>query len=311
MIFDFNDFSKAFLSILFTGMPFLLFGTVLAGFVEAFVPANAIQKVLPKNKVLAVFFAGGLGMIFPMCECGVVAVLRRLLGKGLPISFAVTYMFASPIVNPIVMVSTYTAFTGQNPLSMTVARLLLGFSVAVIVGLTIIKMPAERVLSHRLLKMPRLGLFSGGFPKSGFSLESLSTRAKIRHALHCAAVDFLDVSVFLVMGAAVAGVFNTALPQASLAVFSADPLMAIQVMIGLSVILCLCSTSDAFVAAILQAFPPAAKLAMLVFGPMFDLKLLFLYLSAFHPWFILRTVLIIYILTTVSTYILHYLRWLV
>jgi uncharacterized protein len=51
-------------------------------------------------------------------------------------------------------------------------------------------------------------------------------------------------------------------------------------------ILSLCSTSDAFIAATLISFPAVAKLAFLVFGPMFDLKLLFIYGAVFRKRFV-------------------------
>ena len=64
------------------------------------------------------------------------------------------------------------------------------------------------------------------------------------------------------------------------------------VMMALAFILSLCSTSDAFVAATLkvafptQAYEYAAKLGFLVFGPMVDVKLLFMYASIFRAKFV-------------------------
>jgi hypothetical protein len=52
-------------------------------------------------------------------------------------------------------------------------------------------------------------------------------------------------------------------------------------------VLSVCSTTDAFIAATLTTFPMAAKLAFLVFGPMLDFKLLFLYGAAFSKRFII------------------------
>jgi uncharacterized membrane protein YraQ (UPF0718 family) len=47
---------------------------------------------------------------------------------------------------------------------------------------------------------------------------------------------------------------------------------------GVAAALALCSTTDAFIAATsFPAFPPMAKLAFLLFGPMVDLKLFWLY----------------------------------
>ena len=54
--------------------------------------------------------------------------------------------------------------------------------------------------------------------------------------------------------------------------------MAIFAMMAAALALALCSTTDAFIAATsFPGFPMTAKLAFLVFGPMFDLKLYWLY----------------------------------
>jgi uncharacterized membrane protein YraQ (UPF0718 family) len=54
----------------------------------------------------------------------------------------------------------------------------------------------------------------------------------------------------------------------------------------LAFILSLCSTSDAFIAATLDKFSWGAKLAFLTFGPMMDVKLLFLYQTVMTRRFI-------------------------
>ena len=87
--------------------------------------------------------AGLMGAVFPVCECAVVPVIRRLVKKGLPVSCALTYMLAAPIVNPITALSTWKAFQGQDAAMMTSSRLLLGFLIAVAVGL-IVSTPAAR-----------------------------------------------------------------------------------------------------------------------------------------------------------------------
>ena len=55
---------------------------------------------------------------------------------------------------------------------------------------------------------------------------------------------------------------------------------------GLAFVLSLCSTSDAFIAATLAKFSWGAKLAFLTFGPMMDVKLLFLYQTVLRKRFI-------------------------
>src|SRR4051812_5496339 len=100
--FSFPDFSFAFLSILLEGLPFLLIGTAISGLIDQFLPARLMTRLLPRNPYVGAMVSGLLGLIFPMCECGVVPVIRRLMAKGLPPSNAVAHMLAAPIVNPIV-----------------------------------------------------------------------------------------------------------------------------------------------------------------------------------------------------------------
>src|SRR3954470_2943482 len=95
-------------------MPFIILGAVVAGVLEEFLPQQFITKLLPKSVVPAVMIGALLGLVFPMCECGIIPVMRRLLRKGLPLSCCVAYMLAGPIINVVVMVNTYMALSGME-----------------------------------------------------------------------------------------------------------------------------------------------------------------------------------------------------
>ncbi len=144
--FSFTDFSYAFLSVLLEGVPFILIGTLLSGTIDEFLPSRVMVRLLPRNAFLGICLSGAMGLVFPMCECGVVPVIRRLIGKGLPISNAIAYMLAAPIVNPIVILSTYAAFRGQNAAEFTSLRLGVGYLVSVIVALAVHNLPSQSVL---------------------------------------------------------------------------------------------------------------------------------------------------------------------
>jgi hypothetical protein len=64
-------------------------------------------------------------------------------------------------------------------------------------------------------------------------------------------------------------------------------LLAIVLMMGLAIALCLCSEADAFVAASFVTLRPSAKVAFLVLGPMLDFKLYAMYTRIFRPRLIL------------------------
>ncbi len=308
--FHFSDFAFSFLSILFEGIPFLLLGAVIAGFVDVFVPARWLTQVLPKNPTAAVFLSGLLGMIFPMCECGSVIIIRRFLMKGLPVSSAIAYMLAAPIVSPIVAISTFAAFRGQNPWMMTSMRLLIGYGVAVGAALIVQRLPLDKVLQralHRALPGREGNEGAEASAGDGESGAKVATKARRRKGkLKIAAVpqaqggigtkllrvarsttpDFLDVALFFVIGAAVAALFNTSIDQSVILPLAANATLATLSMMGLAALLALCSSTDAFIAATFVTFPFTAKLAFLVFGPLVDVKLFFLYSLIFRRRFV-------------------------
>jgi uncharacterized membrane protein YraQ (UPF0718 family) len=304
-----QDFALAFLSILFEGAPFILLGTLISGFVDIYLPAGTMDRFLPKNRVLAVIVAGLLGAVFPVCECAVVPVIRRLVSKGLPVACALTYMLAAPIFNPITALSTWKAFQGQQAGLMTGSRLLLGLVLAVSVGLIASRLSRTAILKAKLAASlaagdgvkpppptpshaccghddePGHGPSCCGHDPSPASTADSRLVAAFRSALK----DFVEVGVYFTIGVAITALFNTGIAPGAkwLDGLAQNPTAAPAALMALAFILSLCSTSDAFIAATLAKFTFGAKLAFLTFGPMMDVKLLFLYQSVLNKRFIL------------------------
>ena len=217
------------------------------------------------------------GIAFPVCECGSVPVARRLVSKGLAPSAAVTFMLAAPILNPVVVASTFVAYRGRDSLwTMVLGRMGLGFLVAVAVGWVVGNVRKDDLLRARPGDdehdaeddEPRWSRFFGHL--SG---------------------DFVFMGRFLVMGAAIAAAVQTFVPQSVIGRVAGTPVLDLVAMMALAFLLSLCSESDAFVAASFVQFGPAAQLAFLVFGPMVDMKLGALYVGTYSRGF-LRTVVI-------------------
>lgn len=278
--FSLPDFAYSFLSVVLEGVPFILMGVVMSGVIDVFLPPRVLARLLPRNAAAGILLGGALGAVLPMCECGIVVVIRRLLQKGLPLSNAMAYMLAAPVVNPIVAISTYAAFRGQGPLEMTLCRIGLSFAVAVIMASIVYFLRRSFVLRPDL----------AAIPDAGDHHDHRSGREKVAAAVRAATGDFLDVTVFFVLGAAVATLFNTSVNQQVIMPLAEDRALATGSMMALAALLSLCSTSDAFVAATFTGFPSASKLAFLVFGPVVDLKLIFIYGLVFRKRFIVLLV---------------------
>jgi len=282
--FSLPDFQYAFLSILLEGAPFLLAGALLSGILEEYLPPSLMTRLLPANPRLAIVASAFVGLVIPVCECGIVPVVRRLLRKGLPVSCGITYMLTAPIVNPLVILSTLAAFRGQGAIEMTSLRFTLGIVVAVAAGLVCTRFAPFSIL--------RPGILAPGEGEHHHHHDTdPGISGRLANVAATATRDFLDVSVFFVLGAAAAALFGTAVNQEIILPLSTNLPLSIASLMGLASVLSVCSTTDAFIAATLTSFPMAAKLAFLVFGPMLDFKLLFLYGAAFSKRFILMLAL--------------------
>jgi uncharacterized membrane protein YraQ (UPF0718 family) len=298
-----GDVLMAFLSILFEGAPYILVGTILSGFIDAFLPAGLLERALPKNKILATLAAGFLGLFFPVCECAVVPVVRRLVQKGLPLSCAMTYLLSAPIINPIVAVSTLTAFKEFADItslpavldaSMTLARLSLGYVVAVLVGLLMLRFRITDILKPSIAASVTAAAAARIDHPEGTTSAPFNDR--LVHAMRTAMRDFLDTGMYFTIGVIITSIFNTQVDQTQVAKFAASDWIAIPSMMSLAFVLSLCSTSDAFIAAPMESFSLAAKLAFLVFGPMMDVKLVFMYAAVFKRRVVISMLIGLFIL---------------
>jgi uncharacterized membrane protein YraQ (UPF0718 family) len=307
-----GDFFFAFLSILLEGAPYIVLGTLVSGLIDAYLPSGAMDKLLPKNRPLAIFISGLLGSIFPVCECAVVPVIRRLVKKGLPVSCAITYMLAAPIINPITVLSTWSAFRGGEPpedsLFMVLSRLLIAYIVTVGVGLIVQRFSARAILRPHLAKevedLEKADSHTHDHKHShdhdhkhtedcghdhshDHSHAPAADGSKLVAALRTAQRDFLDTGMYFTIGIMITALFNTQINKSGLDGIASSDWAGVPAMMVLAFILSLCSTSDAFIAAALQQFSTAAKLAFLIFGPMVDVKLIFMYSAVFRSKFVI------------------------
>jgi hypothetical protein len=313
-----RDFILLFTSILYEAMPFIVLGAVIAGILEELVPQRLVLRLIPQNRALAITIGGGLGLLFPMCECGIITVMRRLLRKGVPLSCCVCYMLSGPIINGVVMLSTYVAFQGRENDTDSSGRLLyqmgggtmmglrvgLGFLTAVVTGL-IVEWQYRKHGDKLLVPVMRFGAARNENENETGPARPWKERvgAISETALH----DFIDVTVFLILGALLAAFARQVIPQQEVEDFSRRfPVAAIGAMMGLAVLLCLCSEADAFVAASFVTLRPAAKLAFLVLGPMLDLKLFMMYHRVFRPRLIWTIIICVVLQVLIYSLLVHF-----
>jgi uncharacterized protein len=280
----FLQMNTIFISILIEALPFILLGVLISGIIQIFVTEEMMARIIPKNKIFAVFSAAFIGAIFPACECGIVPITRRLMAKGVPLYAAIPFMLTGPVINPIVLFSTYIAF--GNNWDMVLYRGGIALLVALIVG----------------------GLLSIQFKDSQLKndvadhVHRKSLKGKFIGMLKHSIDELFSVGKFLILGAFVAALIQTTVKTSTLLDIGQGPLSSNLVMMGLAYVLSLCSEADAFVAASFRStFSTGSLVAFLVFGPMLDIKNTLMLLGTFKVKFVLYLMGYITILVSIIT----------
>ncbi|WP_076367649.1 permease [Peribacillus simplex] len=269
-----------FISILIESLPFILLGVLISGIIQMFVSEEMIAKIIPKNPILSVLSAIGAGVFFLACECGIVPITRRLIAKGVPLSAAIAFMLSAPILNPIVLFSTYIAF--GNSWSMVFYRAGIAFVVVLIIAC---------ILSFQFktnqLKQEHI---------EHIHHHKLTFKDKITGMFKHSIEEFFSVGKYLIIGALLAAAIQTFLKTSLLLEIGQGKLSGNAVMMALSYVMSLCSQADAFVASSFRStFSPSSLVAFLVFGAMFDIKNTIMLLGTFKTKFVLCLMAYIFI----------------
>ena len=279
-----------FQGLLIEALPFLFIGVLIAGLARWIAPGGRWLQSLPDQPILAPLSGAALGFALPACECGNVPVARRLLAGGASMGSALGFLFAAPVLNPIVLASTWAAFPDQPWL--IAARPLGALLVAVVLSGVLQQLPegqllersllAERRLSQPLAEASLLERKSGvlGPPPPRAEPSRPSLRTVLEHSTR----EFLNLAVLLILGSLIAATVQTLLPRSWLLAVGGAPTLSILSLMLMAVVISVCSSVDAFLALGFAAqITPGALLAFLVLGPVVDLKLLGLFGVIMRP----------------------------
>ena len=255
------------LSVLIEALPFVILGVVLSIVVQVWLPADAIQRWLPRRAWARRAVLSLLGMLIPVCECGNVPFARGLMMRGLAPAEALTFLMAAPIVNPIVILTTHAAFGWDG--GILVARLVGGYLIANLIGWIYSRHPSpDALLTERFVATCDRVTHEHGTP--------------IRRSLTQFLIELRAVMPALVIGSAVAGAVQVLIPRDVLLAIGSNPVLSIVAMMALAMTVAICSNVDAFFAlSFASTFSPGAIVAFLLVGPLVDIKMLALMRTTF------------------------------
>ncbi len=298
-----NDIAVIFISIILEAIPFLLLGSIISALIQEFVSDATLKKIIPKNPILASFVGVLLGFFIPACDCAVIPVALRLLKKKVPVNVCVSFMLASPIINPVTLASTIYAFRSTEP-KLILYRIVGGVVIAMIVGLVV-----------RLLTNPDDILKENSDNLEGCSCSHSCTcdhehhankkHSKMYHVLIHSKEEFLDIMRYLLLGALITALIQVLIVKLNIQITNINSAFQNGVMMIFAYILSLCSTADVFVAkTFLYEVNNSAILAFLILGPMIDIKNTIVLLQRCNKKFVLKLILLIFITIFILTSII-------
>jgi uncharacterized membrane protein YraQ (UPF0718 family) len=272
-----STFGVIFASIVVEALPFILLGAGVSAAMAVFVPRRVFERIGALPRGLQLPGAALAGVAFPVCECGSVPVARRLIERGVAPAAGIAFMLAAPILNPIVVASTWVAYGGgRRGAEMAAARCGVGLIVAMAAGLALARGGASLLRSR------------GPGGEDDVRDHAPRPQAFVAHLVG----DFTFMGRFLILGAALSALLQTVVPQTIISGLADQTVLATLALMALAFMLSLCSEADAFVATSFTSFPLASQLGFLVLGPVADTKLAVLYGATFRDRFAARLLLV-------------------
>ena len=114
------------LIVLFIGITFLV------GLIQEYVSDETIKRALGgRHKILGSILGAGFGALTPFCSCSTIPLLLGMLNAGVPFASAMAFLFASPLLNPVI-ISLFIILMGWKTTALCFAVTFVG---AVAIGL--------------------------------------------------------------------------------------------------------------------------------------------------------------------------------
>ena len=314
-----KDIAIYFTTIMLEAIPFLLLGALISAIIEEFVSEERISKMIPKNRVLGSVVGIFLGLFIPACDCAVIPIAMRLKKKKVPTNVIVSFMLASPIISPVVLLSTFFAFGetekmllfGLEMPKLFVYRTIFGILVALVVGIVLDIVCKDSVLKeegsvvnhehHHHHHHDHEHIHTCNHHHEGCSCSNHEKETgpigRVKNIINIMYGDFMGIISYMAVGAILAATMQILLPISNIGGIVQNKYISTFIMMLLAFALSLCSTSDAFIArTFMNSLSKNSILAFILLGPMIDIKNTIVLNKSFNKKFVITLVASIFII---------------
>ena len=166
--------------------------SILVGILSVYISKERIQRVLgTKRSFLGSILGAVFGALTPFCSCSTIPITLGLLNSGVAFSSAMSFLFASPLLNPVILTMMAVLFGPK----ITVIYAVIMFVLAVTAGLILEKAGFSRYLKDVVVE----GLVD-------------ETGPKFRRVVQYAGKIFKQMFPYLLLGALIGSVIHGFLP---------------------------------------------------------------------------------------------------
>lgn len=159
-------------------LPLVFFVALMAGWLASSKFAERVRTMLDSRPWHAIFFAGLIGAITPVCGIAAVPLVAALLRRGVPLAAAMAFWLSSPITDPGMLILTAGILGWPFAAGTLLAAILLGLFAGVITqGLSYWK-PQSQWVRERATEQSAI-LFCDSSARSRFVAEGKATFALV------------------------------------------------------------------------------------------------------------------------------------
>lgn len=174
--------------------------SALVEIILMYVPEEKIRKKLSGAGIFGNIIAAGFGALTPFCACTTIPMTVGFLNAGVPFGSAISFLIASPLLNPIIL-GMLGAMVGIKAMA---AYFVIAFSCSVLFGLLL-----ERIGAQRYVKNVRLKPASCCAGGEVVDKRSLPFRGKVKAAFAGAWGSLRPIMGYLLIGVALgAGIYG-------------------------------------------------------------------------------------------------------
>ncbi len=181
-------------------------------YLQTKIPPERIQKILSDKHGRGYLVAGFLGAITPFCSCSTIPFLKGLLRAKAGFGTMMVFLFASPLLNPIII----GLFAVTFGLQVTLFYFVIAMGVSVLGGITLEKLGFERYVKPQSYEEPEL---QGCNTECGKETKPVSVWKAIWLSTWS---DFKTVFPYLIGGIAIGSMIYGVMPTEFVASVASD-----------------------------------------------------------------------------------------